>query len=99
MAPNLAVSTHELTENVIRSKLQDNRRPTGEHTASIACYSRVRYAVTVTTSSFTDQQKLHRMVPADPKLSTPYKKCFTRQARHRSFNTSQIHSHFPSRRE
>jgi hypothetical protein len=36
MAPNLAISTHELTENVIKSKLQGDRGPTDEQTASIA---------------------------------------------------------------
>ena len=36
MAPNLAVATHELTENVIKSKLQGDRGPTDEQTASIA---------------------------------------------------------------
>jgi transposase len=36
MASNLAVSTHELTENVIKSKLQGDRGPTDEQTASIA---------------------------------------------------------------
>lgn len=36
MAPNLAVSTHELTENVIKSKLQGDGGPTDEQTASIA---------------------------------------------------------------
>jgi transposase len=36
MAPNLAVLTHELTENVIKSKLQGDRGPTDEQTASIA---------------------------------------------------------------
>ncbi len=36
MAPNLAVSTHEFTENIIQSKLQGDQAPTDEQTASIA---------------------------------------------------------------
>jgi len=36
MAPNPAVSTHELTENVIKGKLQGDRGPTDKQTASIA---------------------------------------------------------------
>jgi transposase len=36
MAPNLAVATHELTESVIKSKLQGDRGPTDEQTARIA---------------------------------------------------------------
>jgi len=36
MAPNLAVSTHELTQNIINSKLQGDQGPTDDQTAKIA---------------------------------------------------------------
>jgi transposase len=39
MAPNLAVSTHELTQNIINSKLQGDQGPTDDQTAKIACCS------------------------------------------------------------
>jgi transposase len=36
MAPNLAVSTHELTQNIINSRLQGDQGPTDDQTANIA---------------------------------------------------------------
>ena len=36
MAPNLALSTHELTQNIINSKLQGDQGPTDDQTAKIA---------------------------------------------------------------
>ena len=39
MAPNLAVSTHELTQNIINSKLQGDQGPTDDQTAKVACCS------------------------------------------------------------
>ncbi len=39
MAPNLAVSTHELTQNILSSKFQGDKGPTNDQTAKIASCS------------------------------------------------------------
>jgi len=59
MAPNLAVSTHELTQNIIGSKLRDDQGPTDDQTANIARCSTRAIRPADRTSSSSDQRKPH----------------------------------------